>query len=245
MGRDASSSLVVTFNGWTTHLRPPETLVFGRDPACGLQIGSGDRGISRIAGELQYKARHWFLSNVSTTRALHVVDETGYAVPMPIMAPHYGMSSRLIVAPGITVLLTGEITSYALRVETTQYAGSRQAVLAPTDGRTTFRQPILTPRRKEALVAVLAGYLVPFPRYDPRPLSYAEAGELARLPASTIRKRMEDVRCALVEVGVGGLVAHDAPWRLAEWVLATRMVVPADLEWLRQRRGDARSLLAG
>lgn len=214
---------------------------FGRDPNCELQIGDGtDRGISRTAGALTRQAGCWWLSNLSTTRAFHVLDDTGYLTPLPVRVASLTPPRRPIFAPGVTVILTGETFSYAIYLETEQPAVSSYASALPvllSDSKETFRQPILTAKRKRALVAVLNGYLQPFPRYDPRPLSYADAAKIAGVPASTIRKRLEDVKAALREVGVPGLDGNDAPWRMAEWVLATRMVTPDDLKCLEHGEG--------
>jgi hypothetical protein len=95
--------------------------------------------------------------------------------------------------------------------------------------------PALTDNRKEAIVALVSGYLKPFPHYDPRPRTYAEAAVIANLRPDQVRKRIETVRGLLTERGVPGLEGDEAPRRLAEWVLAMRIVTPRDLEWLQHR----------
>ena len=76
---------------------------------------------------------------------------------------------------------------------------------------------------------------MPFPRYNPRPLTYSEIADMVGLPRSTVTKRIEAVRTQLKEHGVPGLEDDDARRPLAEWLLSMRLIVPADLEWLTAR----------
>ncbi|MGH9070771.1 MAG: hypothetical protein ACRDX8_06295 [Acidimicrobiales bacterium] len=238
------SPLTVRYRSELHKLSSNQELLFGRDARCGLQIGSGDRGVSRLAGSVKMADGVWWLANLSSSRALHVVDDTQFATPLPVVGRDHVPSRRAVFAPGVTVLLAGEVWTYTLVFETGAKPTEATQHLEPLASTTTASQPLLTDRRKEALVAVLSGYLQAVPRYSPRPLSYSDAGHLAVLPSSTVRRRMEVVRGLLADGGVGGLDGDDAPCRLAEWALATRMVAPSDLDWLNARANARRHGLA-
>jgi len=211
-------------------------ITFGRAEECDVVVGREDRGVSRRAGVVRWIGGLWWVMNLSENRALHLVDDTGYATPIPVSGSESTPSGRPVIAPGGSVLVAGELRRYYIRLSTSD-APSPAARSEVPAGEGTFagKEIALTANRKEALVAMLYNYLQPVPRYDPRPLSYAEAAEVAALPASTVRKRIEDLRGNLADTGVPGLTGDDSPRRLAEWALVTRMVVPADLEWLRER----------
>jgi hypothetical protein len=90
-----------------------------------------------------------------------------------------------------------------------------------------------------ALVALFAGYLEAFPRYDPYPRSYADAAADLGWPRTTLVKRIEYLRTRLTHAGVPNLLGETALAHLAEWVLATGVLARGDLELLRRHR-DAR-----
>lgn len=227
--------LTVTVGDDRRVLRVDEHAAFGRDPGCEFCLDQSDRGISRVAGEVRFETGTWWVINRSAKRALHVVDETGVSMPLPVGRDGWPAPRRAVTSPGLTVLVPGDVWTHEIRLATASLPTSTVRVPV-SDPLSTFTQlPGVTDNRREALVALLSGYMRPFPRYDPRPLSYAEAGRLLDLPASTVRKRIEAVRGELADRGVAGLDGDDAPRRLAEWMLSTRTIVAADLEWLETR----------
>ena len=103
--------------------------------------------------------------------------------------------------------------------------------------RTRTQMPSMTDKRREVLVAMAAGYLRPYPYYDPRPATYQQIADRLGLTKSQVVKRIEQVRLDLVASGVLGLEKEvDARRALCEWLLATRAVSRADLVWLEARR---------
>jgi hypothetical protein len=236
--RPAGSDLLVSARDREFTLRPGDPFTFGRADSCTCCLDPVDRGISRIAGALVFEHGTWWVANRSETRALHIVDSLGLSVPLPISRTGWPPSKRAVEPGGIRILVTGGVWTHELRCALAD-PHLQSSVVRPVDIETTATQtPSLTDARKEVLVALVSGYLKPFPRYDPRPLSYAEIADMVDLPRSTVIKRIEAVRGQLRDSGVPGLEEADARRPLAEWLLSMRLIVPADLVWLAQQRRD-------
>jgi hypothetical protein len=88
-----------------------------------------------------------------------------------------------------------------------------------------------------ALVALFAGFLETFPRYDPHPRSYADAASCLGWPRSTLVKRIEYLRSRLTKAGVPNLLGENALQHLAEWALTTGVLTRGDLDLLEQQKG--------
>ena len=233
------NELTISYRDASIHLPPENDFTFGRDPRCDLQLDAADRGISRHSGAFQFQGGTWWVVNLSRHRALHVVDEAGFATPLPVLTIDGEPSRRAVISPTMTVLVTGDVWTHALTV-TSDHGAPKFETPLPADPLSTMTQlPSLTDNRKEAIVALVSGYLKQFPHYDPRPRTYAEAAAIANLRPDQVRKRIETVRGLLTERGVPGLDSDEAPRRLAEWVLAMRIVTASDLAWL-QRRVESR-----
>lgn len=234
--------LAVEFEGRRHDVLPGARLMFGRDPVCGICLDSADSGISRVSGSVGKTGAGWAVTNLSRKRALHVVDPTGFAVPLPVAAEGAPPSSRVIDQPFLTVLIAGDLWTHALRLVPPDRTAADMAGAMPTDPVSTLTQaPRLTERRREVIVALARGYLRPYPHYDPRPATYQEAADLLGLTKSQVVKRVEQVRLDLVAVGVQGLDRElDARRTLCEWMLAMRLIDPSDLDWLQPRIDAAR-----
>jgi hypothetical protein len=223
-------------NDYTLH--PGEVFTFGRLASCTCCLDPLDRGISRIAGALIFEHGTWWVANRSETRALHVVDSVGLSVPLPVARSGWPPSRRAVEPAGVRVLVTGGVWTHELRCVLANPDVQPPVTRSDEAESTKSVTPRITDARKEVLVALVSGYLKPFPRYDPRPLTYAEIADMVNLPRSTVVKRIETVRTQLKEAGVPGLEDDDARRPLAEWLLAMRLIVPADLDWLRRQRPD-------
>jgi hypothetical protein len=229
------SDLLVNVREHRFQLSPGQPFTFGRAESCTFCLDKLDRGISRIAGAFIFEHGTWWIINRSETRSLHIVDAVGLSVPLPVSRSGWPSSRRAIDPEGLRVLVTGAVWTHELRCVVAQ-PFAQSVVGGHTDWPSTATQtPSITDARKEVLVALVSGYLKPFPRYDPRPLTYSEIAEMVGLPRSTVTKRVEAVRTQLKDHGVPGLDEEDARRPLAEWLLSMRLIVPADLEWLVAR----------
>ena len=230
------SDLVVTVKGVEHTLRPGEVFTFGRLPTCTCCLDAVDKGISRIAGAIVFEHGAWWVANRSETRALHIVDAVGLSVPLPVSRPGWPAARRAVEPAGLGILITGSVWTHELRCRLVEPHRHSTTVLKPAGSESTASfNPSITDRRKEVLVALVSGYLKPFPRYDPRPLTYAEIAEMLGLPRTAVVKRIEAVRTQLKDAGVPGLEEDDARRPLSEWLLAMRIIVPTDLVWLQHQ----------
>lgn len=237
------AQVTVEVEGRRIRLAPDEEVIFGRDSSCHVRLDPDDTGISRLAGRIAYGRHGWTITNLSRKRALHVVDPTGFAVPLPVSPADGPPSCRAVDQPRLTILVPGELWTHAITVQAAVPSVAARPAPTPQDPVSTRSQmPPLTERRREVLVAMARGYLRPYPHYDPRPLTYQQVADLLGLGQTQVRRRIEDVREELVRRGVPGLDREpDARRPLCEWLLATRIITPADLTWLQPRIDAARA----
>jgi hypothetical protein len=212
-----------------------EELTFGRSQRTTLCLDPADLGISRVAGALEAEAGVWWLVNKSSVRPLEVVDDVGIRTVLP-------PGRRLAVTAPITVIVEGAMRRHALTVDLPNEAIEGLArgpipVLQAEEGNPTraASDVSITSADKVALVALFAGYLEPFPRYDPHPKSYADAAARLDWPRTTLVKRVEYLRTRLTNAGVPNLLGDNALQHLAEWALATGLISRADLGLLPPR----------
>ncbi len=211
-----------------------EELTFGRSQRTTLCLDPADLGISRIAGSLEAESGVWWLVNKSTVRPLEVVDDVGIRTVLP-------PGRRLAVTAPITVIVEGAMRRHALTVDLPDGAlnafddGPFPAAQVEGNPTRAASDVSITSADKLALVALFAGYLEAFPRYDPHPKSYADAAARLNWPRTTLVKRVEYLRTRLTSAGVPNLLGDNALQHLAEWALATGLIVRADLTLLPPR----------
>ncbi len=235
--RRTSNHLLVDYDQEHRRVEPGGRCVFGRDRVCDIQLDPADTGISRVAGCVEQVGQIWTVTNLSRKRALHVVDPFGFALPLPVALDGGPASRRAVDHPALTVLVPGGLWTYGLRLTQPDTTTDVAPRVLPADPISTVTQaPRLTDRRREVMVALARGYLRPYPHYDPRPRSYQEVADLLGLTGRVVSKRIEHVRDELVAAGVQGLDrTTDARRPLCEWLLAMRLIGPADLDWLAPR----------
>jgi hypothetical protein len=232
------TTVEVECDGSVTVLSSGQTLTFGRDAGCDLCLDDKDFGISRLAGRISDIGGVWAVTNLSRKRPLHIVDATGFGIPLPVAFEPGPLSRRVVDSVPTTVLIAGESWTHALILRLAVDPDSPEPLPVPGAGQETRTQlPNLTDKRREVLVAMAAGYLRPYPYYDPRPHTYQHIADRLGLTKSQVVKRIEQVRLDLVHSGVLGLEKEvDARRALCEWLLATRVLSRDDLRWLQRRQ---------
>ena len=227
------TTITIGLRGQSYEVAEGQELTFGRSQRTTLCLDPADLGISRIAGSVEADAGVWWLVNKSAVRPLEVVDDVGIRTVLP-------PGRRMAVTAPITVIVEGATRRHALTVDLPR--GGLEAHADPVPALEVEGNPTratsdvsITPADKLALVALFAGYLEPFPRYDPHPKSYADAAARLEWPRTTLVKRVEYLRTRLTNAGVPNLLGDNALQHLAEWALATGLISRADLALLPPR----------
>jgi hypothetical protein len=203
---------------------------FGRAQSCDACLDPNDVGISRRAGSIDCVERVWFVTNLSSSRPLSAIDPVGFRT---VLAP----GRRMAVDGKLSVVVEGQIRRHELVVSAPGTAeppavaaggaGDDEGVPTEMGGNVTYSD-----EDRRALVALFAGYLQPFPRYDPTPRTYADAAKVLGVPRTTLVKRVEYLRSRLVKGGVPNLFGERAMEALAEHVIATGVISRDDLTLL-------------
>lgn len=244
-------SVVVEVAGVRYPLQPGVPFSFGRDrDVCTVCLGDDplDRGISRLAGSISHDNGWWWIINRSTKRSLHIVDvETGLAVPLPVARQNWPPARVPVDRPRLDTLVVGEVRTHSLSLSMSEEdlpaPGEVPLIVDLTSTRNLL--PALTDKRREALVAMVEGYLWPFPRYVPEPKTYQEAADRLGLERTTVHKRIEQISDHLKSAGVPGLDGGDARRNLGEWLLANRLITHHDLDWLKEEHRDGGAPASG
>lgn len=217
-------------------LDPGQPFTFGRDASCIVCLDPTDQGISRIAGSIGYESGIWWIVNRSTKRTLHVVGDLGITVPVPVATPS-GVSRRAVDQPDLTVLVVGSVFRHAIVLNSAVPTGP-PTLADPTDPLSTITSRVkITVGQREALVAMVSGYLQPFPRYNPHPLNYQAVADKLGVTKKAVVRRITMFRETVADTAeIPGLRdSNDARRPLAEWALFTRLVDVDDVAWLEDR----------
>ena len=224
------SAAEVRVGGVRYELVARQSFTFGRAESCDVCLDPTDVGISRLAGSVDCVDRVWFVTNRSSSRPFSAVDPVGFRT---VLAP----GRRMAVDGQISVVVEGQIRRHELVLCAPGTAdlgaltpvGEVDEEGVPTEmgGNVTFSH-----EDRQALVALLAGYLQPFPRYDPTPRTYAEAARVLGWPRTTLVKRVEYLRSRLVRAGVPNLQGERAMEALAEHVIGSGKIIRSDLALL-------------
>jgi hypothetical protein len=243
---DRKAALVVRAGNVVHRLGDDDELIFGRDSTCTLQLDSADRGVSRVAGRIRRHLDGWYVTNLSDKRVLHVVDAAGMTVPLPVTRAGWPVSRRALNEPSMTILVPGEMWTYALLIEGP--GGSTSTAVPVPDNPLTTRDAAvyLTENRREVLIALARGYLRPQPHYDPQPRSYDDVAAFLGLTERQVTRRIEDFRQHLIDAGVDGLdKGRDGRQAICQWLLSSRLITHADLAWLEARIRERRDQRTG
>jgi hypothetical protein len=208
-------------------VEPGAPFRFGRLDGEGvIGLDAYDVGISRIAGEVRVDEAGVWTANLSTTRPLWLDVGAGH---LSLLRPG---QRQVLSGLGALVVVRGEIREHHLEVVTGASEIDQPPVAAEVPGpRTLVPADLvsLTDAERDAVVAVVADYLMPPPRRRALPRGYEEAAELlAETSASTVRKRIERVIAKFAAQGLY-FTGADARHELADFVVEHGMVGPEDL----------------
>jgi len=201
-----------------------QPITFGRSSSCDVRVGVDDQSISRVAGSVSRRDDVWWLTNRSTSRPLYLVSPVGLRSVLPV-------KSEVALGAVTRVLLVGRFT-YEIEVTAAPRPEGETTDVPPKAGEAQTAMPTITPLERTSLVALAEGYFLPHPRYSPQPRTYAEAAGRLAVPASTVRKRTENVRGKLVDAGVLGMEGADARQAVIEFVIGAGLIGPDDLPML-------------
>ena len=208
---------------------------FGRTDGDGVVgLDPTDMGISAEAGSVEFSWNLWWVVNRSRKRKL-LLEVTAGSPPQRL-----DCGGRFpVMARSLAILVPGAI--YTHRIELTlpeEAIAALQIDLTVSSGTITIGEVPLSERDKEALVAVCCGYLRPFPRRDPHPLSYQDAADLLGPPWTNVRvrKQIERLKERLARVGLyfEGPHAND---ELATHLIDAGLLSSDDLALLPQGTG--------
>jgi len=206
-------------------------LVFGRadaDDVVGLD--PNDMGISAVAGSVEKAWGLWWVVNRSAKRRL-LLDIGEGGLPQQLGC---GQRHAISVAH-LSILVPGVIYTHRLDVVVPITDLVRDA--GRLSSGTITGEVGLSERDRDAVVALLSGYLEAFPRRQARPRTYQQAAELLGPPwtRTTVRKQIERLKQRLAGLGVY-FEGPQANFDLADHLIGNGLLCPADLDRLSARR---------
>lgn len=180
---------------------PDRPFVFGRaDQAGVVGLDPNDMGISATAGSIEFAWDLWWVVNRSRKRRLLL--EVGPGLPPQRL--DCGGRQPVMVSP-LAILVPGAVYTHRIGVHLPEEAVAALRVETNTSsGTITVGELPLSDRDRAALVAMCCGYLRPFPRRDPHPLSYQSAADLLGPPWTSVRvrKQVERLKERLARAGL-------------------------------------------
>jgi hypothetical protein len=211
---------------------PPEPFIFGRaddGPIVGLD--PDDMGISAEAGSVEFEFNVWWVINRSRKRPLLVENNAG----APTARLDAGERNALTRAESI-VLVPGAVSTHRLDIQLSPEAvGSLRVETAQGGGTIIVGDVPLSEKDRDVLTALCCGYLRPFPRHDPRTLTYQQVAELlgAEWTPTTVRKQVERIKKRMRDSKLyfEGLRAND---EMAEHLIANGILGRDDLSRLER-----------
>lgn len=219
-------SVLVVING-TDRYHVVDRIDLGRasDAERGIVgLDPDDNGISRLAATIELGEDGCVIRNRSRKTSLYLIPEA--ATQPLVLRP----GERFLITRAIGAEIRGLIRTH--RIDMLVAPSERQTRTATVAGAPTFVATInYSEADLDALTAMFCGFLRPFPRRDPRPISYSEAGDLLGLPATTVRRRIEKIRERLRSIDVY-IEGRHAAQELAEYVLDCGVISADDLSRL-------------
>jgi hypothetical protein len=232
--------LIVMFETGTWRLKPGEKFTFGRASACTAVMPNDDRGVSRNAGSIEWRAGCWWLINASASSMLYLSGDRGFRADIPP-----GMSLP-IQQWHAKVRIDGMLASYTIRVrlpdlddeadeEETgeqEVAGTASRVRRERTVTSTKLRAPLSDSDRLVLAARFEEYLTWKHSGAAAPRSAREAAERIGWQPHTVSKRCENIRNRYVRIGVPGLRGPRALEELAALLISTGELTVEDLKRL-------------
>jgi hypothetical protein len=232
--------LIVMFDTGTWRVPAAQgRCTFGRDPACDVVLPNEDRGVSRNAGSLDWRASMWWVSNASAASMLYLTGDRGFRADIP---PGMAVPLQQWHAK---VRLDGVLDKYVLRLrlpdlDDVTAAGQEPADLVPQPAEpvperivtSTKRRPPLNALDRLVLAARFEEYLTWKHTGAPAPRTAREAASRIGWEAHTVAKRCENIRNRYVRIGIPGLRGPRALEELAALLISTGELTPDDLRRL-------------
>ena len=204
-----------------------EPFMFGRSDRDGVVgLDAGDMGISAVAGSVERLGGVWWVVNRSRKRRLLLELGAGTA-PIPL-----GCGQRFAMSvPRLAVLVPGAIFTHRVEVAVPEGEVARVESDMPPSGTITVGDLVLSERDRDALVALLGGYLEVFPRRLARPRTYQQAAVLLGPPWTklTVRKQIERLKERLARTGIY-FDGPQANYDLADHLIGEGLLGPNDLD---------------
>jgi hypothetical protein len=228
--------LIVMFEANTWRVRPGERFTFGRAKVCNAVLPDDDRGVSRNAGSIEWRAGSWWLTNASASSMLYLSGDLGFRADIP---PGMAIPLQQWHAK---VRIDGLLDSYTLRMrlpdldeedEAEEDGEEEAAEVVPerTVTSTKLRAP-LNDGDRLVLAARFEEYLTWRHSGPAAPRSARETAERIGWQPHTVSKRCENIRNRYVRIGVPGLRGPRALEELAALLISTGELTTDDLRRL-------------
>lgn len=212
-----------------------ESISIGRQSACDVRIGDGERGpedlgVSRRAATLSHAQGRIWIRNDSTTQPVRVQPDVGegYVLDRGDMVS--------LAESRVDVVVEGQVMSYRITVElptgATRCDRDEPATVSPATQGAIPLKP-----RERRLLAALCEPLLTGSGPQARPASYREIAARLGLSDHTVRNQLDALRDELLRRGIPGMIGPDAKDNLARYAVRSGSVTPSDLTELEEERG--------
>lgn len=218
----------VEIGGNVYSLADGQRITFGRSRHCTVCLDPEDQYISRLAGTIESDRGIWWVSNMSSSRPLAIIDDFGFRSVLPPRRRTAAENTKQIVVDGTN-------GRHRLTVTLAEARGAEPQPPQPAGPSTANATEVLfTATDRLALVAMFAEYLDNPTGQAPQPKRYAAAAARLGWKRTTLIKRVEYLRMRLDAAGVPQMHGPAALTHLAEYAISRRIITPADLAMLRR-----------
>ncbi|MGI8809513.1 MAG: hypothetical protein ACR2KK_17070 [Acidimicrobiales bacterium] len=190
-----------------------------------------DMGVSSYAGSIEWN-RHWLVKNTSHKCQL-LLDEGRAGGPQVLDCLHV----QVVNVERTVIWVPGSIRRHEIAVTVPVEDLPDVDLNRPSTGTLTDVGVELSDAERIVVVALFEGYLLPFPRHDAFPRSYAEAGARLDPPRTrdSVRKQVEHLRDRLRNDHLLYFEGDRAKHEMAEYFLRRRVITEDDLRLLPPR----------